>query len=220
VALQAAFAQLWSVTSGEIPVGPAFYPPDPAAPSAGQPISVNVGVLSSPSDANLPLRKLFWLTFATARQRLYVTNAYFVPDHELIRILAERARAGVDVRVLVPGDQTDAKPVRWASQSHYEELLRAGVRIYEYQPTMIHTKTLAADGTWAVVGSANLDIRSMELNQENVLGILDRGFATQVEQTFLQDITRAKEVRLQEWERRPWWHHSLEWMSELFDEQF
>lgn len=220
VALQAAFAQLWSVVSGEIPVGPAFYPPDPAAPTAGEPITQNVGVVSSPSDASLPLRKLFWLTFASARQRLYLTNAYFVPDHELLKALEERARAGVDVRVLVPGDKTDAKPVRWASQSHYEELLRAGVRIYEYQPTMIHTKTLAADGVWSVVGSANMDIRSMELNQENVLGILDRGFAAQVERTFLEDVGRAKEVRLAEWERRPWWHRAAERTAELFDEQF
>lgn len=221
--LQAAFAQTWSVITGELLVGPAFYPPDPepsAAGAPGEPLSVHVGVLSSPSDEQLPLRKVFWLSFASARRRLYVTNAYFVPDHGLLAALKERARAGVDVRVLVPGPLTDAKPVRWAGQAHFEELLEAGVRIYEYQGTMLHAKTLVADGTWTVVGSSNLDIRSMELNQENVLGIVDARFAAQVEATFLRDLRRAHEVRLEEWRRRPWYKKLRERASELFDEQF
>jgi cardiolipin synthase len=109
--------------------------------------------------------------------------------------------------------------VRWAAHAHYEQLLRAGVRIWEYQPTMIHSKTLSADGVWAVVGSANLDIRSMELNQENVLGIADARFAAQIERTFLQDLGRAKEIRLAEWRRRPWWRKVREDAAELFDEQ-
>jgi cardiolipin synthase len=223
LSLQAAFAQTWTVLTGEVLVGPAFYPPDPepaAAGTPGEPLSVHVGVLSSPSDEQLPLRKVFWMSFASARRRLYVTNAYFVPDHGLLSALKERARAGVDVRVLVPGHLTDAKPVRWAGQAHFEELLEAGVRIYEYQGTMLHAKTLVADGTWTVVGSANLDIRSMELNQENVLGIVDARFAAQVEATFLQDLRRAQEVRLEEWRRRPWYKKLRERASELFDEQF
>ncbi|HEX2093420.1 MAG TPA: phospholipase D-like domain-containing protein [Longimicrobiaceae bacterium] len=218
--LQAAFAQIWSVVGGEVLVGPAFYPPDPELSLTGEPLSVHVGVLSSPSDDHLPLRKLFWFTFACARERLYITNAYFVPDHGLIRVLKERARAGVDVRILMPGENTDAAPVRWAGQAHYEELLEAGVRVYEYRPTMMHTKTLVADGVWSVVGSANLDIRSMELNQENVLGIVDARFGAQLERTFLQDLARAKEIRLAEWRRRPWWARLRENVMELFDEQF
>ena len=219
--LQAAFAQIWSVTTGELLVGPAFYPPEPAVPGApGDPLAVHLGVLSSPSDAHLPLRKLYWLTFASAQRRLYVTNAYFVPDHGLLAALKERARAGVDVRVLVPGPITDAKPVRWASQAHYAEVLEAGVRIYEYQGTMLHTKSLVADGVWSVVGSSNLDIRSMELNQENVLGILDAGFGAQVERTFLADLRRAREVRPEEWRRRAWYKKLREEAAELFDEQF
>lgn len=220
--LQAAFAQTWSVTTGEILAGPDFYPPEPD-PEQGPdatPVSTHLGVLSSPSDEQLPLRKLFWLTFAAARERLYVTNAYFVPDHALVRALEERARAGVDVRVLVPGPVTDAKPVRWASQAHYQELLEAGVRIWEYQGTMLHSKSLVVDGVWSVVGSSNLDIRSTELNQENVLGILDAGFGAQVERAFLEDLARSREVRLEEWRRRPWYKRAREKGAELFDEQF
>ncbi|HEX2191448.1 MAG TPA: phospholipase D-like domain-containing protein [Longimicrobiaceae bacterium] len=222
LSLQAAFAQTWAVTTGEILAGPAFYPPEPdpvVAPAAAS-ITLHVGVTSSPSDEQLPLRKVFWLTFAAARERLYVTNAYFVPDHALLRALAERARAGVDVRVLVPGPITDARPVRWASQAHYLELLEAGVRIWEYQGTMLHTKSLVVDGVWSVVGSSNLDIRSTELNQENVLGIVDAGFGAQVERAFLRDLERAEEVRLEEWRRRPWWKKVREEGAELFDEQF
>ncbi len=219
VSLQAAFAQLWSVTTGEILAGPRFYPPDPPPSPTGEPLTGHVGVLSSPSDESLPLRKLFWLTFASSRRRLYVTNPYFVPDHALLGVLEERARAGVDVRILLPGPTTDAAPVRWAAQAHYDPLLRAGVRIWEYQPTMLHSKTLSADGVWAVVGSANLDIRSMELNQENVLGIADARFATQIERTFLRDLGRAKEIRLAEWRRRSWWKKVREDAAELFDEQ-
>lgn len=219
--LQAAFAQIWSVITGEVLVGPAFYPPDPPAPALpADPLALHVGVFSSPSDAHLPLRKLFWLTFASARERLYVTNPYFVPDDELLGALKERAEAGVDVRVLLPGPTTDAKPVRWASQAHYDELLAAGVRVYEYQGTMLHTKSLVVDGAWSVVGSANLDIRSTELNQENVLGILDAGFAAQVERAFLLDLARAEEIRLADWRRRPWWAKLRERAAELFDEQF
>lgn len=221
LSLQAAFAQIWSVMTGEILVGPAFFPPQPEAPApGGTPVTAHLGVLSSPSDEHIPLRKLFWLTFASARERLYVTNPYFVPDHALLAVLAERARAGVDVRVLLPGSTIDAKPVRWASQAHYEELLEAGVRIYEYRPTMLHTKTMVVDGVWSVVGSSNLDIRSTELNQENVLGILDRGFGAELERTFLRDLERAEEVRLEEWRGRPWWKRVREKGAELFDEQF
>jgi cardiolipin synthase len=220
--LQSAFAQTWSVTTGELLVGGAFYPPEPEAPAPanGEPIALHLGVLSSPSDEDLPLRKLYWLTFAAAQERVYVTNPYFVPDHDLLEALMERARAGVDVRVLLPGPLTDAKPVRWASQAHYAELLEAGVRIYEYQGTMLHSKTLVVDGVWSVVGSANLDIRSMELNQENVLGILDARFGAELERTFARDLARAREVRPAEWRRRAWWKKAREDAAELFDEQF
>ena len=100
----------------------------------------------------------------SARQKLYITTPYFVPDEAIRKVVAERARAGVDVRILLPDEHTDAKPIRLTSHSYFEELLAAGVKIYEYQPTMMHTKGVVVDGV-VVVGSANMDVRSKELNR-------------------------------------------------------
>src|SRR5690606_14957708 len=136
------------------------------------PVARHVNVVSSPSNEAHPLRAVFWLSIHSAREKVYITNPYFVPDDTLCAVLRDRARAGVDVRVLVPNEKIDVAIIRWASHSYYETLLEAGIRIYEYQPSMIHQKHLVVDGWWSVVGSANMDVRSKELNQENVLGIL------------------------------------------------
>jgi cardiolipin synthase len=126
----------------------------------------------------------------------------------------------VDVRILIPGRHTDAKPIRQASHSYYDDLLSAGVRIYEYQPTMLHVKAVVVDGKWSVVGSANMDIRSKELNQENVLGVLDEGFARQVEASFLADLKKAAEIRLADWRRRGVGARLKERAAALFAEQY
>lgn len=219
--LQAAFAQLWAHATGEMLVGTAFYGGGTGKePAAGEPITCHLSVISSPSSEDHPLRPLFWISIQVARERVYITNPYFVPDDTLRHVLIDRARAGVDVRVLVPNEKIDIALIRWASHSYYETLLEAGVRIFEYQPTMIHQKHLVVDGKWSVVGSANMDVRSKELNQENVLAILDRGFATQVEQTFRADLEHAEEIHLEAWRHRPLWHRLPERFSRLFEEQF
>jgi len=219
--LQSAFTDLWSGACGEILVGPAFYPSDPdSAGTDGEEIAYHVGIVSTPSSATQSLRKAYWLSFRAARERIYLTSPYFVPDENTREVIMERARAGVDVRVLLPSKHTDARPIRRASHGYFEELLAAGVRIYEYQPTFLHAKLLVVDGVWSVVGSANMDIRSKELNQENVLGILDRGFASELEESFLRDLERAREVRLEEWRRRGVWDRTLERFFGLFVEQF
>jgi cardiolipin synthase len=216
--LQAAFAQSWTSTTGRVLVGPDFFPPDDAPPAAAA--LRHVAVPSSPAPEGHPLRAFFWLSFRAARERLYLSSSYFVPDDELRRAVAERARAGVDVRLLLPGQHTDAKPIRWASHHYYEELLAAGVRIYEFQPTFMHAKLLTVDGRWAVVGSANMDIRSKELNEENVLGILDPGLAHEVERTFLADLARSTEIRHDAWRGRGVLARVFERLGALFAEQF
>jgi cardiolipin synthase len=227
--LQAAFAQLWTGTTGEVLVGEAYFPPDPppvrapgdsgAAAPAPVRLTRHVSVTSSPALDAHPLRTVYWMTFASARRRLWITTPYFVPDGHVRAVMAERARAGVDVRLLLPGGHTDAAVVRWAAQRHYQELLSAGVRVYEYEPTMLHAKAVVVDGVWSVVGSANLDIRSHELNEENVLGMQDREFAAQLEATFLADVAAAREVRPAEWRARPWYHRTREWLAAVFEEQ-
>jgi cardiolipin synthase len=166
------------------------------------------------------MRYFFLLSFLAARRKLYIASPYFVPDRHSREAVARLAREGVDVRILLPDEHTDAKPIRQASHSYYEELLTAGVRIWEYQPTMMHCKMLVVDGCWTVVGSANMDIRSKELNEENALGILDAGLGGAVESSFLADLERSREIRLDEWRRRGLRPRVLERLCVMFAEQF
>jgi len=218
--LQSAFAAPWANSCGEILVGPRFYPDHRNEAQGGEPVTRHVSLVSSPSGDEHPLRLLFLLSFLAARKRLYITSSYFVPDKHMRETVMGRAREGVDVRILIPGRHTDAKPIRQASHSYYDDLLSAGVRIFEYQPTMLHVKSVVVDGKWSVVGSANMDIRSKELNQENVLGILDEGFARQIEDTFVADLKKAEEIRLQDWRRRSVGARLKERAAALFAEQY
>lgn len=219
--VQSAFAQAWSESYGEILVGRKFYPffDEDEGLTTGDQISQHVNLVSSPSDDSHPLRKLFWLSFMGARRRIWLTNPYFVPDPHLREALAHQARAGVDVCLLLPGTHTDMPLVRRASHFYYTEMLEAGVRIFEYQPTFIHSKLLVVDGCWSVVGSANMDVRSKELNEENALGLLDPGFAAQLEERFATDLRETREIRLEEWRGRPLSARLLERSCELFAEQ-
>jgi hypothetical protein len=112
-------------------------------------VTLHTGLASSPSSESHPLRLFFLQSFVSAKQKLYITTPYFVPDEAVRKVVADRARAGVDVRILLPDEHTDAKPIRLTSHSYFEELLAAGVKIYEYQPTMMHTKGVVVDGPWS-----------------------------------------------------------------------
>ncbi|MEX2570448.1 MAG: phospholipase D-like domain-containing protein [Gemmatimonadota bacterium] len=222
LSLQSAFTQLWAHSTGELISGADFYPlhvHEPERDGNGEAVRRHLNIISSPSSEAHPMRHVFWFSIRSARERVYITNPYFVPDDILAAALKERARAGVDVRVLVPNKFTDLPLIRWASQSYYEELLEAGVRIYEYQPTMIHQKLFVADGVWSLVGSVNMDVRSKELNQENALGILDRGFAADLEATFFADLELAEEFDLDRWRGRPLHRRAVERFFRLFEEQ-
>ncbi len=213
--IQSAFATNWVYCTGEVIAGPRFFPTVERGPGPS-----GLSVVSSPSDALQPIRLLFWVSYINARQRLWICNSYFIPDARLRGAVIDRARGGVDVRVLVPGNHTDAVPVQWAGRSYYEELLSAGVRIFEYQPAMMHAKTAVVDGAWSVVGSANLDERSMELNEENVLGIADREFAGRVEQGFAEDLTRSREILLPQWRQRSIFRRGMEALAKALIEQY
>jgi cardiolipin synthase A/B len=236
--LQSAFVAPWAQSSGELLSGPDVFPPteagadaspsappaaDPppsARPSGAQAVTLHTGLASAPSSEDHPLRLFFIQSFVSARRTLFITTPYFVPDEATREVVAGRARAGVDVRILLPDEHTDAVPIRLTSHSYYERLLEAGVKVYEYQPTMMHTKGVVVDGAWSVVGSANMDIRSKELNSENVLGILDQGFAREMEETFLADLRQAQPIRLEQWRRRGAWERTKERIAVLFAEQY
>jgi cardiolipin synthase A/B len=213
--IQSAFAENWVYCTGEVLAGPRFFPPLERGPGL-----CAISVVSSPSDSLQTIRLLFWLSFINAKRRLWICNSYFIPDRRLRDAVVERARRGVDVRVLVPGNHTDAVPVQAAGQSYYEELLAAGVRIFEFEPSMMHAKTVVIDGAWSIVGSANMDERSMELNEENVLGIADRGFARAVEEGLVADYGRSREIRLEEWRKRSILRRGFERMAKALIEQY
>jgi len=213
--IQSAFAENWVYCTSEVLVGPRFFP---HAPPGDGPCGLSV--VSSPSDAMQPIRLLFWLSFINAHHRLWISNSYFIPDKRLRKAVIDRARKGVDVRVLVPGNHTDAIPVQAAGQSYYQELLEGGVRIFEYQPAMMHAKTVVIDSAWSIVGSANMDERSMELNEENVLGIADKEFAASMERGLIEDYGRSREILLEQWRRRSLLRRGFERLAKALIEQY
>jgi cardiolipin synthase len=216
--IQTAFVALWAPAAGELLSGPGYFPALSNAAATGAMRSV--GIASAPSSDDHPLRLFLAQTFLSARHRLYIETPYFVPDEMLRQAVIDRARAGVDVRLLLPDEHTDAKLIRRTSHRYYAELMAAGVHIYEYQATMMHSKHVVVDGTWSVVGSANMDIRSHELNQENVVGILDPGFAGQVEAAFRRDLAQSSEIDPVRWAKRGLWDRFMERVATLFQEQY
>ncbi|MEZ4226870.1 MAG: phospholipase D-like domain-containing protein [Polyangiaceae bacterium] len=137
-----------------------------------------------------------------ARERIWIANSYFVPDRVIRRALIRAARHGVDVRVLLPG-QSDVPVVRMASRAIYPVLLKSGVRIFELQQNVLHSKTAVVDGSWSTIGTFNLDYRSLKSNLEVNVAVEDRRFGAVMEQSFLMDFEDSREVELREFEQRP-----------------
>lgn len=214
--VQSAFAEMWAYVCGEVLSGAAFFPEMPSDSSQVR----SLALVSSPSSEEQPLHLLFFKSFKSARERIWITTPYFIPTQPAIDVLTERARAGVDVRILLPNHLTDAKAVRRAGRATFQQLLDAGVRIFEYQPTMIHTKALVVDSRWSIIGSANMDIRSTELNEENVLGICDQPFARELESAFEGDLQHSIEIDPERWRKRGIAARALERVSGLLSEQY
>jgi cardiolipin synthase A/B len=205
--LQAAFAAAWAEATGELLTGSLFFPN-----SGFQPVGpTHAGLLyTAPTTGSTPAERFLALTLSAARKRLYVTNSYFVPDDDFRRLLERAARRGVDVRVLTTSANTDVKTTWYAGRYHYEELLGRGVRIFEYQPTMLHSKTIVVDGLWGSIGSMNFDNRSLAFNDESNLVVLDSAVGAQMDSVFFDDLRYAKEIKLDEFRRRSVWSKMLE----------
>jgi cardiolipin synthase A/B len=217
--LEGAFADEWASSSGELLVGPRFYSSYSAAVSDGPGIERFIHKINSPADDAHSMEYLFVLSILAARQRVYLTTPYFIPDKPTMRVLEETAKRGVDIRLLLPGHETDNQIARYSGQSRYDDLLAAGVRIYEYQPTFIHAKTLVVDGAWSIVGSANFDSRSRQLDEENVFGIMDAQLGKELEAAFLTDLRRAREVTIETWRRRNPLAKLLQDTARILDQQ-
>ena len=199
-ALQGAFAENWLEATGEVLAGEDDLPrldPVPDGDAAMQVIRSSAGV----GDTNV--ETLYYLAIAAARRRVELTSAYFAPRPAFLRALVDAAARGVDVRVLVPGEHIDKDVVRHAGRSVYGELLRGGVRVFEYCPTMLHAKSMVVDGAWSAVGSANFDNRSFQLNDEAVLCVQDPGLAALLSERFADDLAASEEITLEAWRGRP-----------------
>jgi cardiolipin synthase len=205
--LQAAFAAAWAEATGELLTGPLFFPNN-----GFQPVGpTHAGLLyTSPTTGSTPAERFLALTLSGARKTLYIANSYFVPDDDFRRLLERAVKRGVDVRVLTVGAKTDVKTTWYAGRYRYEELLRRGVRIYEYQPSMMHSKTIVVDGVWGSIGSMNFDNRSMAFNNESNLVVLDSVFGAQMDSVFLDDLRYSKEIKLAEFQRRSVWAKMIE----------
>jgi cardiolipin synthase len=187
--LQATFAMSWLKTRGEVLHGAEYFPPlATAGPYLAQ------AIRSGAHNENLDL--MYLLAIASAQQTLRIENAYFLPDDLMRKELTEAAKRGVKVEILLPGRKIDQKLVRLASRRQWPELIRAGVRIFEYQPTMVHVKLMIVDDIFVSVGSGNFDNRSIRLNDEANLDVLDRNFAAQQARLFEADKKRSRQVTL------------------------
>jgi cardiolipin synthase len=197
--LQAAFLAAWAEATGVMFTGHATLSPEAGGVAAA-------GLLYAvPTLGSTPAERFFALSIAAARKTLYITNAYFAPGRSFVDLLAGAARRGVDVRILTSGPLTDVHIVRDAGRASYGTLLAAGVRVFEWQPTTLHAKTFVADGLWSTIGSMNFDNRSMALNDEATLMILDPGVGRQMDEIFLDDLRHAGEISLTAFQQRSWW---------------
>ncbi|MBL8841821.1 MAG: cardiolipin synthase [Planctomycetes bacterium] len=190
--LAQAFREDWVFAGGR--ALPPFAVPE-AAETPGSMVAI---VTSGPDQEHNASAFVHFAAIASARRRVYLSSPYFIPDEATLAALVSSALRRVDVRVLLPAlSISDVKIAAYAARSYYGKLLRGGVRIFEYEPSMLHGKTLVADGQIACVGSANVDLRSYRLNFEIGALINDTRFAATLERRFLRDVAHANEVTLE-----------------------
>ncbi len=195
--LQASFAENWLEASGEIIFGEEYFP-EPAHAGRAKAMVIN----SAPSvGGSTRARILFQALVSAARKSILITTPYFLPDSSMVRELTRAARRGVQIQIIVPGKRSDHALTRSSSRRLYGDLLRAGARIYEYRPAMIHAKVLVIDDLWSVAGSTNMDNRSFGINDEVNLAAFDPYVAAQLKQDFLADLAACREITLTDWGR-------------------
>jgi cardiolipin synthase len=197
--LQGVFAENWLECGGEILSSPRDWPPlEPAGSTEA------MLVKSSPSDRATSSRVVFQMLIEGAVSEIDISTPYFLPDRALRQALIRAARRGVRVRVVVPGKRTDQGLVRLASRRMYGELLSSGVKIFEYRSAMTHVKALLIDGTWAVIGTTNVDNRSFEHNDEVNVAFREGAIVERLNRDFESDRAASDEITSEEWNRRSW----------------
>lgn len=214
--LQSAFTENWLESSGEILTGKEYFPQCPIEHRMESLI-----VDSSPgAGGSTRARILYQTLLASARKSIFITTPYFLPDlsvrRELVRAIRER---GVEVKIIVPGKHSDHMLTRSSSRRLFGDLLEAGAKIYEYETTMIHAKTLMIDGLWSVVGTTNFDNRSFGLNDEINLAARDEELTARLVEDFAADLEQSTEVSYEKWRRRSIFERAHEWLGWVLERQ-
>jgi cardiolipin synthase len=205
--MQAAFQENWSEVTGDLLVGDRYFPLLPAR--GGVPAAV---VASSPGFSSSAVQILYSVAISAAQKTISIANSYFVPNDASVDLLVAAAQRGVNVRILVPGEINDLPITKAGGRAKFGALLRAGAKIYEYVPTMMHSKTMVVDGLFATVGSTNFDNRSFRYNDELDLAIYDEGVAGRLELSFEADIGKARPYTYEQWAHRSVWKRLTEWV--------
>ena len=214
IALQAAFAAAWVEATGELLAGPEFLPRTGFRARGGDAMA---GLLyMATTTGSTAAERFLALTIAGSTRTLYITNSYFVPDDDFRDLLIAASKRRVDVRILTASKETDVKMTWYAGRGRYEELLAGGVRVYEFQPTMIHAKTIVADGIWGTIGSMNFDNRSLAFNNETNLVVWDRAFGAVLDSTFADDLRYSREILLADFKKRSWTDRIVELGASAF----
>ncbi|HWM93087.1 MAG TPA: cardiolipin synthase [Thermoanaerobaculia bacterium] len=212
--IQATFAENWVEQTAEVLIGEKYFPRLAAAGG----VRVHV-TASSPQGGVSRLEVLFKLAISSAQKELLIQNPYFIPDGEMVGLLEKAADRGVRIRIMLPGPVTDSSVVRHAGHRRFEELLAHGIEIYEHQRTLTHQKVMIVDGIWSHVGSTNFDDRSLDINDEASVGVIDTGVAAQLEAAFERDLVACRRITLEDWRQRSAWHRFVDRGSYLINEQ-
>ncbi len=206
---QALFLETWRKQNGPALPGHDYFP---SLTPQGDDIVRAIG--STPDDPYNVMYLTFIAAISNAQKQIYITNAYFVPDPQLVSALLDAAHRGVDVRLILPS-MSDSRSAAYAARSHYGELLEGGVKIYERRWALLHAKTAVIDGIWSCVGSSNLDWRSAVDNDEINAVILSQDFAQHMLAAYRLDEAASDEIHLADWNRRPRPERIKEWFFRL-----
>jgi len=209
-ALQWLFLETWARQKSPDLPDSNFFPP---LKNVGNKL---VRILASEPDGDHDIYKAYVVAIQEAKRTIHVTNAYFVPDVQILRALCDAAQRKVDVKIILPG-VTDSSLVFHAARSFYGEMLECGIKIYQMQKAVLHAKTAVIDNVWATVGSTNLDTRSFLHNQEVNVVVFGGDFSTAMENMFAEDLRNSVEVTREKWDQRPWSDRFKEWTARRFE---
>ena len=170
---------------------------------------------STPGQTNRTPFVVYVSAITFAAHSIHMTNAYFIPDDQIVKALTDAAERGVDVKIILPGI-TDSQLALYSQRYYYSKLLKSGVKIYEHSTSLLHAKTAVVDKVWSTVGSTNMDNMSLLTNDEVNAVILGHEFAVEMEKMFVSDLANSRQIQWAEWKKRPWFQRIRAWFVHLF----